>query len=150
MFLLFSFFAGAHDLWVNLKEIVLSVLLFSEKSANPRLKFVWWRMSFVKKEMGYKKFFQSFCWVASLRHMEEFWKEFWNYEHTHTHGERERKKERKCIQGSCFCSWTFCIEFYGRDDDKQVICHKSQMNLQFSDVKLLSLQVCDCLCCHQV
>jgi hypothetical protein len=24
------------------------------------------------------------------------------------------------------------------------------MNLQFSDVKLLSLQVCDCLCCHQV
>lgn len=45
-------------------------------------------MSFVKKEMGYNKFFQSFCWVAGLRHMEEFWKEFRDYEGR----EREREK----------------------------------------------------------
>ncbi|CAK9206356.1 unnamed protein product [Sphagnum troendelagicum] len=85
--------------------------------------------------------------VASLLEASDTWKSFGRNSGTM---KEERERERESILGSCFCSWTFCIEFYGRDDDKQVICHKSQMNLQFSDVKLLSLQVCDCLCCHQV
>lgn len=146
MFLLSFFFPGAHDLWVNLKEVVLSVLLFSEKSANPRLKFVWWRICLLwKKRWGTTSFSKAFVeWQAS-----DTWKSFGRNSGTMKEG-RERERECVCIQGSCFCSWTFCIEFYGRDDDKQVIYHKSPMNLQFSDMKLLSLQVCDCLCCHQV
>jgi hypothetical protein len=104
MFLLSYFFAGAHDLWVNLKEVVLSVLLFSEKSANPRLKFVWWRICLLwKKRWGTTSFSKAFVECQAS----DTWKSFGR-----NSGTMKEERERECVyKDPAFALGHFALSF---------------------------------------
>jgi hypothetical protein len=106
MFLLSYFFAGAHDLWVNLKEVVLSVLLFSEKSANPTWNLSGEEYVFCEKRNGVQEVFPKLLLSGrSQTHgrVLEGIKGLWR--------ERERERESVCIQGSCFALGHFALSF---------------------------------------